>query len=253
MSIRWPARVEQADLDVSLGRQLAQGCTGLPLCPGPREQGLLLSYLELLAKWNRAYNLTAVRDARLIQQRHFVDSFTCSLVTGDLNGQVLIDVGSGAGFPGLPLKILFPDLKLSLLESIGKKAIFLQTVVDELELSDVRVISGRAEDLGHRTDHREVYDWAVARAVARLRILVEYMLPFVRIGGHILTQKGRQAEVEMSEAENGISVLGGGSPRLIPVQLLAQEEPSYLVLIKKIESTPDKYPRRVGIPAKRPL
>lgn len=232
------------------------------LVAGAKELGIVLSdeqvtlfgrYQDLLLEWNQRMNLTAVRDARLIQQRHFVDSLTCSLVTGDLNGQALIDVGSGAGFPGLPLKILFPDLKLSLLESTGKKATFLQVVVDELELSDVRVISGRAEDLGQSTDHREVYDWAVARAVARLRILVEYLLPFVRIGGHVLTQKGRQAEVEISEAGNGISALGGGSPRLIPVQLLEQEEPSYLVLIEKIKSTPDKYPRRIGVPAKRPL
>ena len=232
------------------------------LIMGAKELGIVLSdeqvtlfrrYLDLLLEWNQRMNLTAVRDAGLIQQRHFVDSLTCSLVTGDLNGQVLIDVGSGAGFPGLPLKILFPDLKLCLLESIGKKAIFLQAVVDELELSNVRVISGRAEDLGRSTDHRERYDWAVARAVARLRILVEYLLPFVRIGGHVLAQKGRQAEVEMSEAGNGISALGGGSPRLIPVQILEQEEPSYLVLIEKIKSTPDKYPRRIGVPAKRPL
>lgn len=232
------------------------------LVAGAKELGIVLSdeqvtlfgrYQDLLLEWNQRMNLTAVRDVRLIQQRHFVDSLTCSLVTGDLNGQALIDVGSGAGFPGLPLKILFPDLKLSLLESTGKKATFLQAVVDELELSDVRVISGRAEDLGQSTDHREVYDWAVARAVARLRILVEYLLPFVRIGGHVLTQKGRQAEVEISEAGNGISALGGGSPRLIPVQLLEQEEPSYLVLIEKIKSTPDKYPRRIGVPAKRPL
>jgi 16S rRNA (guanine527-N7)-methyltransferase len=232
------------------------------LVAGANELGIFLSdeqvtlfgrYQDLLLEWNQRMNLTAVRDARLIQQRHFVDSLTCSLVTGDLNDQFLIDVGSGAGFPGLPLKILFPDLKLSLLESIGKKAIFLQAIVDELELSDVRVICGRAEDIGQSTDHREIYDWVVARAVARLRILVEYLLPFARIGGHILTQKGRQAEVEMSEAENGISALGGRSPRLIPVQLLKQEEPSNLVLIEKIKSTPDKYPRRIGIPAKRPL
>jgi 16S rRNA (guanine527-N7)-methyltransferase len=232
------------------------------LVAGAKELGIALSdeqvamfgrYQDLLLEWNQRMNLTAVRDAKLIQQRHFVDSLTCSLVTGDLNGQVLIDVGSGAGFPGLPLKILFPDLKLSLLESIGKKAIFLQTVVDELKFSDVRVIGGRAEDLGQRSDYREAYDWAVARAVARLRVLVEYMLPFVRIGGHILTQKGRQAEVEMSEAKNGISALGGGASRLVPVQLLEQEEPSYLVLIEKIKSTPDKYPRRIGVPAKRPL
>lgn len=232
------------------------------LVAGAKELGIILSgeqvahferYQELLLEWNQRMNLTAVRDAKLIQQRHFVDSLTCSLVTGNLNGQLLIDVGSGAGFPGLPLKIVFPELRLSLVESIGKKAIFLQAVVEELGLSDVRIITERAEDLGRRNDHREKYDWALARAIARLGILVEYLLPFVRIGGHVLAQKGGQVEVEMKESENGISLLGGSSPGLYPIKLAGRVEPSYLVLIEKIKPTPDNFPRRTGIPAKRPL
>lgn len=232
------------------------------LIAGAEELGINLSdeqvaqfkrYQDLLLDWNQRMNLTAVRDPEQIQQRHFLDSLICSLVTGDLNDQLLIDIGSGAGFPGLPLKILFPDLKLSLVESIGKKAAFLQTVVDELELSNVTVIAGRAEALGQSTDHRKLYDWAVARAVARLEILVEYLLPFVRTGGHILAQKGRLAEEEMRDAGDGISILGGDSPRLIPVQFPEQEELSNLVLIEKIKLTPDQYPRRTGVPGKRPL
>jgi 16S rRNA (guanine527-N7)-methyltransferase len=232
------------------------------LVAGAKELGIHLTaeqlalfrrYQELLLEWNKRMNLTAVRDARQIQQRHFVDSLRCSLATGDLNGQRLIDVGSGAGFPGLPLKILFPDLRLSLLESTGKKSKFLQAVVDELELPGVRILSGRAEDLGNCEEERENYDWAVARAVARLETLVEYLLPFVRIGGQVLMQKGRQAEMEMGDAANGIALLGGGTPRLMPIQTAGQEEYSYLVLIEKIKATPEKYPRRAGIPAKRPL
>ena len=233
--------------------KLVAGAQELDIQLTAEQVALFRQYQELLLEWNKRMNLTAVRDAEQIQQRHFVDSLRCSLATGDLNGQRLIDVGSGAGFPGLPLKILFPDLRLSLLESTGKKAKFLQAVVDELELPDVRILGGRAEDLGQIEEERENYDWAVARAVARLETLVEYLLPFVRIGGQVLMQKGRQAELEMDAAANGIAVLGGGAPELIPVQAVEQEEPSYLVLIEKIKATPEKYPRRAGIPAKRPL
>lgn len=238
-----------------MGKQkgLAAGAKALGIILSDEQVDLFGRYRDLLLDWNERMNLTAVRDAGQIEQRHFLDSLTCSVVTGDLNGQRLIDVGSGAGFPGLPLKILYPDLQLSLLESIGKKRDFLQAVVDELELGDTRVIVGRAEDVGQSRDHREAYDWAVARAVARLGVLVEYLLPLVRVGGHVLAQKGRQAEVEMGEAEKGIALLGGGAPRLMPVQPAGREEPSYLVLIEKIKATPDLYPRRAGVPAKRPL
>lgn len=233
--------------------RLIAGATELGITLSDEQLLQFRSYQDLLLDWNQRMNLTALRDPGLIQQRHFLDSLTCSLVTGDLNGQMLIDIGSGAGFPGLPLKILFPGLKISLLESIGKKATFLQVVVDELELKKVTIIIERAETLGQSGDHREQYDWAVARAVARLEVLVEYLLPFVQIGGHALAQKGRHAEEEMRDAEHGISMLGGGSSQLIPVQFPGQEEPSKLVLIDKIEPTPAKFPRRTGVPRKRPL
>ncbi len=210
-------------------------------------------YQQFLLDWSQRLNLTAVCEPGQIQQRHFLDSLSCSLVTGDLNGQTLIDVGSGAGFPGFPLKILFPELRLTLLESVGKKAKFLAHTVNELQLVDVQIISGRVEEVGQDVAHRQVYDWAVARAVARLAILVEYLLPLVRIEGHMLAQKGRQAEEEVREASSGIAILGGGPPQLLPVQIPGQYEPSNLVLIRKRKPTPDKYPRRTGIPAKRPL
>lgn len=233
--------------------RLIAGATELGIPLSGRQLVQFGRYLDLLLDWNQRMNLTAVRDAELIQQRHFLDSLTCSLVTGDLNGHKLIDIGSGAGFPGLPLKILFPDLELCLLESIGKKATFLHAVTDELELADVTIVIERAETLGQSRAYREQYDWAVARAVARLAILVEYLLPFVKIGGHALAQKGHHAAEEIGDASNGILLLGGGSPQLIPVQSSGQEEPSNLVLIDKVKPTPDKYPRRAGVPGKRPL
>ena len=210
-------------------------------------------YQELLMAWNARFNLTALRDEQQIQRRHFLDSLACSLATGDLNHRRLVDVGTGAGFPGLPLKIIFPDMELTLVESVGKKASFLQAVVDELALESVRIITGRVEALGQNPNHRERYDWAVARAVASMAILVEYLLPLVAVRGHALAQKGRRAAEECAQAERGIRMLGGGSPRLLPLQIPGEDEPTNLVVIEKIMPTPQQYPRRVGIPAKRPL
>jgi 16S rRNA (guanine527-N7)-methyltransferase len=210
-------------------------------------------YQKLLLDWNRRMNLTAVRESEAIQERHFLDSLTCFLATGDLNGRSLVDVGSGAGFPGLPLKITFPDLRLTLLESVGKKTKFLQAVVDELQLSDVQIVAGRVEEVARTPEQREAYDWAVARAVAGLPVLVEYLLPLVRVGGCALAQKGVFAASEAADADKAISILGGGAVQLLPVQVPGREQPSYLVVIEKIMATPDLYPRRVGVPAKRPL
>ena len=210
-------------------------------------------YLELLLDWNQRMNLTAVRYAGQIQQRHFLDSLTCAMATGDLNGRSLIDVGTGAGFPGLPLKIAYPHLKLTLVESIRKKTDFLAAVVGELGLLDVEIVAGRAEDVGRSPVHREAYDWAAARALANLPVLVEYLLPLVRLGGHALAQKGLSVTTELAAAEKAINILGSGSPLLRSIQLPDWEQPSYLVLIEKLTPTPDAYPRRVGVPAKRPL
>jgi 16S rRNA (guanine527-N7)-methyltransferase len=208
---------------------------------------------KLLLDWNQRMNLTAVRDADQIQERHFLDSLTCSLATGDLNGLSLVDVGTGAGFPGLPLKIVYPDLQLTLVESVHKKTNFLAAVVEELELSDVQIVARRIEEVGQDPYHREKYDWAVARAVAGLNTLVEYLLPLARVGGHALAQKGVSAISETAAAEKAIAILGGSPSLLHPVQLPGREQPYYLLVIEKILATPDQYPRRVGVAAKRPL
>jgi 16S rRNA (guanine527-N7)-methyltransferase len=169
-----------------------------------------------------------------------------------LNQQVLIDVGSGAGFPGLPLKILYPGLRLTLLESIAKKVYFLHELIAALEIENVIVIADRAENLGHDPAHREKYDWAVARAVAHLSPLLEYLLPFCRVGGFVLAQKGIRVQEELSESRVAISLLGGGTPHLIPIHLPEQNE-ACLVVVEKLIETPAKYPRRAGMPTKRPL
>ncbi len=231
---------------------LEAGADALNLSLSTRQVDQFSRYQSLLLLWNERISLTAARTAQEIQTRHFVDSLTCALATGDLNGRSLIDVGSGAGFPGLPLKILFPDLVLVLLESVGKKGAFLEEVVVGLDLDNVSVIVDRAEVLGHDPGHREQYDWAAARAVARLPTLLEYLLPFCRIGGQALAQKGARAGEEVGEAKQAILVLGGELIETDPVELPGGSDGS-LVVVKKVKTTPEKYPRRVGVPRKRPL
>lgn len=210
-------------------------------------------YQELLQSWNRRISLTTVDDPAGIRTRHFLDSLTCATVTGDLNSQRLIDVGAGAGFPGIPLNILYPRLDLTLVESVTKKVTFLNVVLEALSMTGAEVIDARAEAVGQMAQHRQQYDWAVARAVASLNVLVEYLLPLCRIGGRVLAMKSARAQAEAEEARHAIVTLGGAEPQFHPIRLPGRAETSYLVTIEKIAPTPQTYPRRSGIPAKRPL
>ena len=210
-------------------------------------------YLTLLLEWNQHLNLTAIREPEQIQIRHFLDALSCAAVMGELNGRSLIDVGTGAGFPGLPLKILYPDLRLTLVESVAKKANFLEAVVTELGLTAVTILPDRAEIIGQQPAHREQYDWAVGRAVAELRVLLEYLLPLCRVNGRILAQKGESALTELDAAQTAVTTLGGGVPQVHTVQLPQHDRLHYLIVIPKVGLTPSHYPRRVGLPGKRPL
>ena len=214
---------------------------------------LLARYEQELIEWNARFNLTAIRSLQEIRTKHFLDSLTCLLVLRVMPPERLVDIGTGAGFPGIPLKVIYPKLQLTLVESVGKKAEFCRHVVRTLGLSGVEVVQERAEVLGQSPAHREKYDWAVARAVAILPVLAEFLLPLVRVGGGMLAMKGESGPAEAHAAERALRLLGGHLRQLLPVTLPAVVEERYLVVVDKIAATPNAYPRRVGIPAKKPL
>jgi 16S rRNA (guanine527-N7)-methyltransferase len=219
----------------------------------PSQQAILAIYERELMDWNTRFNLTAIRDPEEVHIKHFLDSLTCLLAMRDTPLGRLIDIGTGAGFPGIPLKIMLPRVQLTLVESVGKKAEFCRHVVNILDLQGVEVIQQRAETIGQDPAHRERYDWAVARAVAILPVLAEYLLPLVRVGGSMLAMKGESGPAEAHSAEHAIKLLGGHLRQLLPVTLPGVAEERYLVVIDKVAATPAAYPRKVGIPAKRPL
>src|SRR6266498_2090627 len=218
-----------------------------------RQAAAFATYEKELIEWNSKFNLTAIRDSESIRTKHFLDSISCVLAWKMNLPNRLIDIGTGAGFPGIPLKILYANLKLTLAESVGKKSRFCQHIVDVLGLENVDVIQARAEELGQNADRREKYDWAVARAVANLNVLSEYLLPLVRVGGTMLAQKGESGPAEAQSAENAMKILGGKLKQLIPVNLPGIAEDRYLILVDKVAATPPKYPRKPGIPTKQPL
>jgi 16S rRNA (guanine527-N7)-methyltransferase len=234
--------------------KLAQRALQLFRVPLSASQTAALTIYEReLMDWNRKFNLTALRDSDSVRTKHFLDSFSCALAWGAHPPHRLIDVGTGAGFPGLPLKILYPAMRLTLVESVGKKAMFCEHIVRLLGLEHVEVIKGRAEDVGCMPEHRERYQWAVARAVADMRVLAEYLLPMLRIGGTALALKGENGPAEAQSAERAMHLLGGRLQQLIPVSLPGIVEERYLVVVQKIAATPPKYPRKAGAPMKHPL
>jgi 16S rRNA (guanine527-N7)-methyltransferase len=234
------------------------GASALGLRLTPTQQASFQLYYEELVIWNQKFNLTAIIEYEQVQIRHFLDSLSCLLaretrLTLGRPGAKMIDVGAGAGFPGLPLKLVCPATRLTLLEATGKKVTFLEHVVQRLGVQMVTAINARAEELAHDFAHREQYDLALARAVAELPVVAEYTLPFCKVGGWVVAQKGEAAAAEAWSAERAITILGGALRRVIPVELPGLPEDRSLVVIEKVSPTPANYPRRPGIPAKRPL
>jgi len=212
-----------------------------------------LTYYEMLVEWNQVMNLTAITDYKEVLKKHFIDSL--SLVKAcDLQGNLsLIDIGTGAGFPGIPLKIVFPNLKITLLDSLNKRVQFLNAVIKKLALSDIDAVHGRAEDLAKPGMLREQYDICVSRAVANMTTLSEYCIPFVKVGGRFISYKSEKIVEEIKEAEAAIKILGGRIEKQVELYLPDSTIYRNLFVIEKKAASPKKYPRKAGLPAKEPL
>jgi len=238
-------------------RKLIEGASRLGIKFNSRQLEQFQTYYEELIEWNKKINLTSITDYQEVQTKHFLDSLSVTLAlnkeeleNSNLN---IVDIGTGAGFPGVPLKILLSKPRLVLIESVGKKTTFLHHIVAKLGLDDVTVIHGRAEDIAHSPLYREQFALAVSRAVALLPILVELALPFCRIGGKFVAQKKGEISAEIDKANKANLILGGklGEVKRIELEELGDER--YLIVFDKIYPTPTKYPRRPGLARRRPI
>ena len=210
-------------------------------------------FYELLVEWNKVMNLTGITEYEEVNEKHFVDSISIVKAIDINKVQKVIDVGTGAGFPGIPLKIAFPHLKIVLLDSLNKRIKFLNAVIDELGLTDITTIHGRAEDFAKQKEHREQYDLCVSRAVANLATLSEYCIPYVKKGGLFVPYKSGEIDEEINNSTNAISILGGKLNEVIKFQLPGTDIGRSFVIINKQKNTAMKYPRKAGLPSKEPL
>lgn len=232
---------------------LQQGLQQLDIVASPEVISKFALLKELLVDWNEKINLTAITESEEVDIKHFIDSATC-LATGYIkDGDEIIDVGTGAGFPGVPIKILNESLQVTLLDSLNKRIKYLEDVVSKLELKDVKLVHSRAEDGGVNKLYREKYDVALSRAVAAMNVLCEYCLPFVKIGGYFICQKGPAYQEELDNASKAIEVLGGRIKEVKSYLLPNSEITHYIIIIEKIRETPTKYPRKAGKPASEPI
>jgi 16S rRNA (guanine527-N7)-methyltransferase len=244
-------------------QRLVTGAAQMGLNLSPSQAAAFDEYTRELQSWNAQFNLTAITDVEQIEVRHYLDSLALIPALAALDGTTpatmlgrgvrAVDVGAGAGLPGLALRIVWPRLRLSCIEATGKKVRFMEHVATQLGLADVELVQGRAEELALRPPYREGYDMVIARAVAALPTLVEYLLPLARRGGRVVAYKGSAAHEEALAAEPAIRLLGGRLHRLIPVEVPGLAETRVLVVIEKVSQTPDGYPRGRGLPRKQPI
>ena len=232
---------------------LRQGINGFGIEANDQMINDLKTYREILVDWNQKMNLTGIEEEREVFIKHFLDSISAVSNGYIKNGISLIDVGTGAGFPGLPLKICLRDIKLTLLDSLNKRINFLQEVSNTVNLEDVEFIHGRAEDFGKDSKYREQFDVATARAVAGLPILMEFCVPFVKVGGYFVCLKGPNANLELEESQRAMEVLGLEFIEKIDIELPSEELKHNILVFKKVKNTPEKYPRKAGKPAKSPI
>ena len=208
-------------------------------------------YMNLLLEWNEKINLTAITEPKEIILKHFIDSLTISKYIK--NGATLADVGTGAGFPGIPLKIYRPDLKVTLVDSLNKRINFLNEVIYELDLKDINTVHSRIEDFGKDSKYRESFDYVTARAVANMAVLSEYLIPLSKVDGKCIYMKGSDVKEELNDAKKAVNILGGKIGDVDEFKLPDSDILRNVIVIKKIKNTPNKYPRKAGVPSKEPL
>ena len=238
-----------------LEQQMTRNLTELSVTLSDRQMEQFYQYYQLLTEWNRVMNLTAITELEEVVTKHFVDSLTLvkAVDREKLRECRVLDLGTGAGFPGIPLKILFPHMKVVLLDSLNKRIKFLDEVIHSLNLEEISAVHGRAEDYGRDGDYRERFDLCVSRAVANLSTLSEYCLPFVKIGGYFVSYKSGKAEEEIRQAKGAWKLLGGKLEDTVEFSLPGSDMERSLIRVRKVEGTNKKYPRKVGIPGKEPL
>lgn len=210
-------------------------------------------YKELIKEWNQKINLTAITEDEEIIKKHFIDSIKIFECTYAKEAKSIIDIGTGGGFPGIPMKIVNPDSKMVLLDSLNKRINFLNLVISQINLSNIETIHGRAEDFARDEKYREKFDLAVSRAVANTAVLLELCLPYVKVGGYFIALKGPAIEEEIKEANNSLKILGGNIEKVIEVDIAGSDLKHNLLVVKKIKNTPNKYPRKAGMISKNPI
>jgi 16S rRNA (guanine527-N7)-methyltransferase len=235
---------------------LAEGAANLGIKLGSYELEQFDIYYRELLEWNSRINLTSITDLKDVQVKHFLDSLIVIKALKQrerTTSSRFIDVGTGGGFPGIPLKIALPDIKMVLLEATAKKVSFLNRLIEKLGIQGIDVITGRAEEIAQKPEYRQQFDVVLSRAVAHLPVLVELTLPFCAIGGRVIAQKKGDIQLELEQAIKAIDILGGNLSRVEKVEMEGLDDERYLVVIDKIVLTPAKFPRRPGMPGKRPI
>lgn len=232
---------------------IEEACKNLKIELNEKKYNQFIKYMELIIEWNKKINLTAITDEDEIIKKHFIDSIKVLEFKPVIGSKNLIDIGTGAGLPGIPIKIMLPELEVTLLDSLNKRILFLDEVIKELQLNGIKAVHGRAEEMAHKKEYRENYDIAISRAVANLSVLSEYCIPYVKENGYFIAMKGPALEEEMNESGNAIPLLGGKVEKVEKVFIEKADLNHNILLVKKVKRTNDIYPRKQSSINKKPL